>query len=156
MNKIKLGDVMGHYFRQRVRENLPENQTFKTEPEPQTSLTQIREAECSWEQEEPSVKVLRQKSTSGIQRTEGESTRLKSVRNEEAGAEELRGRRGRWALAGHHESNGKLLKDCGKTTDITQSEFLKVTLAGKCKKWFGKRPKTRGWNTTQEATVQSG
>lgn len=49
MNKIKLGDAMGHYFRQKVRENLPEKETFKLNlNHKQTSLTRIWEVECSW------------------------------------------------------------------------------------------------------------
>lgn len=63
MNKIKLGDVMGHYFiSQRVRENLPEKETFKLNlNHKQTSLSQIWEVACSWQKEEPSITVLRQK-----------------------------------------------------------------------------------------------
>lgn len=95
--------------------------------------------------------------TSGVQRTGGKSTRLERAWSKEsARADGLRRRRVRQALAGHHESNGKLLEDCGKTTDTTQFEFLKVTLADKWKKWFGRRPKIGSWNTSQEAKIQSG
>ena len=52
---------------------------------------------------------------------------------------------------GHHESNGKLLEGCRKTTDITQFEFLKITLAEKQKKWFGRAKKIGSWKTSQEA-----
>ena len=41
-------------------------------------------------------------------------------------------------LVGHHESNGRLLKGCRKTTDKTQCEFLKIILAEKQKKLFGR------------------
>lgn len=91
-----------------------------------------------------------------FKKTGGKSTRLERSWNKEARADGLRGRRVRQALAGHHESNGKLLEDCGKTTDITQIEFLKVTLADKWKKWFGRRPKIGGWNTSWEAKIWSG
>lgn len=63
---------------------------------------------------------------------------------EEATTHGLRGKWVREALAGHHESSGKLLEGCGKTTDITEFEFLKVTLADKWKKRFGRRPKIGG------------
>lgn len=48
-------------------------------------------------------------------------------------------------LVDHHEINGKLLKGCRKllkgcrkTTDKTQCEFLKIILAEKHKKLFGR------------------
>ena len=54
------------------------------------------------------------------------------------GARRRPGQMGSETLVGHHENNGRLLKGCRKTTDKTQCEFLKIILAEKQKKLFGR------------------
>ena len=57
-------------------------------------------------------------------------------------------------LVGHHESNGRLLKGCRKTTDKTQCEFLKIILAEKQKNYLG-GPKILGAeNPVRKLVVQ--